>query len=74
MIQKLLFVFAVPLLLSSNYSKLSQNKINTQNKDYEVIEATTGKKTDNIEYYAEEPMIETHIVAVSAIKKALAVF
>jgi hypothetical protein len=70
-IQKLVgFVF--PLLLSSTHLKLAQNNINTQNRDYEVIEATTGKKTDNIESYAEDEVIQTHTAAVSAIKKALA--
>lgn len=71
MIQKLA-VFMFPLLLGSTNLELAQNNINTRNRDYEVIEATTGKKTDNIESYAEDRVIETHITAVSAIKKALA--
>ena len=72
MIHNLLTIAIFPLLLALTQLKLSQNNINTQNRDYEVIEATTGKKTDNIEYYAEDPVIETHRAAVSAIKKALA--
>lgn len=72
MIQNLITIATFPLLLSITQLNLSQNNINTQNKDYEIIEATTGKNTDNLEYYAEDPVIETHQAAVSAIKKALA--
>lgn len=71
MIQKLLIISMFPLLLNSSNLKLAQNDINSLNKDYEVIQATTGEK-ESPRFYAEDPVVETHIQTVSAIKKALA--
>lgn len=70
MSQKLLSIAMLPLLLTSNNLKLAQNDIDSLNKDYEVIQATTGEK-ESPRFYAEDPVVETHIQTVSAIKKAL---
>jgi hypothetical protein len=70
-IQKLLSIAMLPLLITSSHLKLAQNDINSLNKDYEVIQATTGEK-ESPRFYAEDPVVETHIQTVSAIKKALA--
>ncbi len=70
-IQKLLTIFIFPLLLASTQLKLTEEDIKNNRDYYEVIQATTGKK-ETSQLYAETAVIETHITAVSAIKKALA--
>ena len=71
MIQKLLTIFMFPLLLASTQLKLTEEDIQNNRDYYEVIQATTGEKEER-SLYAEDRVIETHITAVSAIKKALA--
>lgn len=70
-IKKLSILIVFPFLLGSSHWELTQNNINTKDRDYEVIEATTGKK-ETSQFYAEDPVIETHIATTSAIRKALA--
>ena len=70
-IKRLSILIVFPFLLGSSHWKLTQNNINTKDRDYEVIEATTGRK-DTSQFYAEDPVIKTHIKATSAIRKALA--
>ena len=71
MIQKLLTIFMFPLLLASTQLKLTEEDIQNNRDYYEVIQATMGEKEER-SLYAEDRVIETHITAVSAIKKALA--
>jgi hypothetical protein len=60
-----------PLLLASSHLQLTEKDIQNNRDYFEVIDAATGKK-DERTLYAEKPVIQTHIMAVSAIKKALA--
>ena len=71
MIQRLFSICMLPVLLASTQLKLAEEEIHNNRDYYEVIGATTGKKIEEI-MYAEKRVIETHITAVSAIKKALA--
>lgn len=71
MIQKLLSIAMLPLLLASNDLKLTEQDIQNNRDYFEVIDAATGKKEERT-LYADKPVIQTHIMAVSAIKKALA--
>jgi hypothetical protein len=70
-IQKLLSIAMLPLLLTSNDLKFAEQDLQNNRDYYEVINATTGEKIED-KLYTEDRLIETHITAVSAIKKALA--
>lgn len=73
MIQKTAISMLSLLLASSNLKLTIKDieKIKNNRDYYEVIEATTGKQEVS-QFYAEDQVIKTHIIAVSAIKKALA--
>jgi hypothetical protein len=70
-IQKLLGIAMLPLLLASSHLQLTEEDIQNNRDYFEVIDAATGKKEERT-LYADKPVIQTHIMAVSAIRKALA--
>ena len=74
MIQQLLTISILPILLSSNLTQLTIEdieKIKNYPDYYEVIGATSGENITS-EWYAEDTVIKTHIILVSAIEEALA--
>ena len=71
MIQKLLGIAMLPLLLASSHLQLTEEDIQNNRDYFEIIDAATGKKEERT-LYADKPVIQTHIMAVSAIRKALA--
>jgi hypothetical protein len=71
MIQKLLSIAMLPLLVASSHLQLTEEDIQNNRDYFEVIDAATGKKEERT-LYDDKPVIQTHIMAVSAIKKALA--
>ena len=68
---KQLFIFILlPLLLGANHSELTEKDIQNNKNFYEVINATTGEK-ETSQFYAEDEVVKTHGITVSALRKAL---
>jgi hypothetical protein len=67
---KLLTISMFPLLLALSHLQLTEEDIQNNRDYFEVINAATGKKEERT-LYADKPVIQTHMMAVSAIKKAL---
>lgn len=70
-ILKLSLCLVLPLLIGSVNSEITEKNIENNRDYYEVIGATTGRKIEE-KLYSEKRVIETHLTAVSAIKKAFA--
>lgn len=69
-IKKLSILIVFPFLVGSNHLQLIEEDIQNNRDYYEVINATTGDEIEK-RLYTEDRVIEAHITAVLAIKKAL---